>query len=144
MKEEQIITLEVPQREGKEGYIGTFFALFLRLGTMIGDANLKDTDNRIRNMTNMMISLIPGKKRRSAIRKEMNAEIENRIKGITGNEEKARVRNDVCIEFMGNVTDFIDLHIGVDIENRIGFSGDWGKNKSDMPKKEEDEEDGII
>jgi len=138
MADDQIITLEVPQREGKEGYMGTFFSLFLRLGTMIGDANLKDTDNRIRNMTNLMISLIPGKKNRTTIRKEMNQEIENRLKGINDNETRARIRNDICIEYMGNVTDFIDLHIGVDVENRIGFSGDWGRNKSDIVKESED------
>lgn len=116
--------LDAPQLEGKDGYVGTFYALILRLGAMAGDPNLKDTDNRIKNMVNIMISLIPGKKKRETIRKELNEEVDRRVKGITSNEDRARIRNDVCIEMLGTVTDYIDLHVALDTENRIGYCMD--------------------
>lgn len=116
------ITLDLPQREGKEGYIGTFLTMYLKMGSVLSDGNFKETDKRIEYMTYFMISLVPGKRDRLEIRERLKKEIEQATKGANGNEEKARLRNMVCLECIGEVTDYVDKHIGVSRENKIGFA----------------------
>ena len=127
--EEKWLTLEIPQREGKEGYIGMLFGLMLKTGSVMADANFRPTDMRIEYMTHFMIALIPGKRNRQTIRDGLREEMEKRLKqakdenGSDLNEEqKSRVRNMTCLEYIGDVIDFTDKHIGVSRENKIGFA----------------------
>ena len=57
--EPKTITLDIPQREGKEGYIGTMLTLFLQLGRTFTDTNFKETNIAIVYHMNFMISMIP-------------------------------------------------------------------------------------
>lgn len=120
---EEYITLDLPQREGKEGYIGTMFTLVLKMGTILADANFKETDMRVEYMTQFMISLIPGKKARKEIREQLHNDIAERLKTDTSADQdaKARLRNMVCLEYIGIVGDFMDKHVGISKENKIGF-----------------------
>ncbi len=124
----KLFTLDIPQREGKEGYIGTHFSLFLRIGGVLGDAHFSATDLRIEYMTHFLISLIPGRKNRADIRDRLRKDIDKNLteeKKTIGenltNEQIGRVRNMTCIEYMGEVMDFVDKHVGVSKENKIGF-----------------------
>jgi hypothetical protein len=121
---EEYLTLDLPQREGKEGYVGTMFSLFLRMGSILGDANFKETDMRIEYMVHFMISLVPGKTHRQEIREDLKRDIEKALKVETSGDTdtKARIRNMICLEYIGIVGDFIDKHIGVSRENKIGFA----------------------
>lgn len=124
----KLFTLDIPQREGKEGYIGTHFSLFLRIGGVLGDATFTSTDLRIEYMTHFLISLIPGKRNRANIRDSLRNDIDKNLaderkkvgENLT-NEQIGRVRNMTCIEYMGEVMDFVDKHVGVSKENKIGF-----------------------
>lgn len=121
--------LEIPAREGKEGYIGTIFSLFLRLGSIMGEQNFQPTDMRIEYMTQFMISLMPGKKRRVLMRQNLKELLEARLKEAQdknggeelNNEQRGRITNIVCLECLGDITDFTDLHVGVSAENRLGY-----------------------
>ena len=121
-QQEKFLTLDIPQREGKEGYIGTVFSLYLRMGSILAEANFKDSDPRIYFFTKFMIGLIPGEKNRGIINNAMDKELEEIFKSNLNNEEKSRKRNEVCINYVGKIHDFIDKHIGVSRENRIGFA----------------------
>lgn len=118
---EKIYTLDIPQREGKEGFIGTHFSLMLQIGKLISNTEFKQTDFRLQYMTHFLISMIPGKKDREALRTEMLKEITEAQKKFDSNEEKGRATQLICIKYIGSVMDFIDLHIGVSKENKIGF-----------------------
>ncbi len=120
--EGKYFTLDIPQREGKDGYIGTVFGLYLTLGGVIADSNFKDTDIRIYYMVKFLINLIPGEETRTKINNEMKNEIEVALKNITNNDERSRKRNDICYDYIGKVHDFIDKHVGVSKENKIGFA----------------------
>jgi len=120
-QEEKYFTLDIPQREGRDGYIGTIFSLYLRLGGVIADGNFRDSDIRVYYMTKFLISLIPGEKNRIAIRDAMKKEIDGALKSITNNDEKGRKRNEICLDYIGRVHDFVDKHVGVSTENKIGF-----------------------
>ena len=119
----RMLYLDVPQKEGKEGYVGTLFSLILRTGSILADANFKDTDMRVEYMTHFLISLIPNPQKRKEIRAALKKDIEERIKedGSGDQDTKARSRNMVCLEYIGIVGDFIDTHIGLSVENRLGF-----------------------
>ena len=120
-QDEKYFTLDIPQREGRDGYIGTIFSLYLRLGGVIADGNFRDSDIRVYYMTKFLISLIPGEKNRKAIRDDLKKEIDEALKSITNNDEKGRKRNEICLDYIGKVHDFMDKHVGVSTENKIGF-----------------------
>jgi len=131
MAEDKLITLDIPQKEGKEGYIGTMLTLFLQLGRTFTDSNFKETNISIIYHMNFMISMIPEEEDRAKIRKELNAEIEKRTNEAiesskqTGiqldNEDKARIRNMVYIEYVGKVMDWVDKFVGISTKNKVGF-----------------------
>lgn len=120
-KEETNI-LDLPQREGKDGYIGTLFGLYLKFGGIMAEPNLKETDIRIYYMTKFILNLIPGPKNRAKIKEKMRAEIEEKTKSLSSNEERLRVRNEVCLEYIGELHDFVDKHLGISSENRVGYA----------------------
>lgn len=124
----KLYTLDIPQREGKEGYIGMLFQLFIKVGGIMADAQFTATDMRIEYMVHFLISLVPGKTNRKTIRDELKTEIEKRLEderkklneNLT-NEQIGRIRNMTCLEMMGYIMDFTDKHVGVSKENKIGF-----------------------
>jgi hypothetical protein len=124
---QDVYTFDVPQREGKEGYIGMHFGLMLKMGSLMAEANRQATDNRIEYMAQFMISLIPGRKNRKIIRDGLQAEIKKRLEeeakksgtDLT-NDQIGTIRNLTSVEYVGEVMDFLDKHVGVDKENRIG------------------------
>lgn len=123
---EDVYTFDVPQREGKEGFIAMHFGLMFKMGALMVEANRSATDTRIENMAQFMISMIPGKKNRAEIRDALKIEIDKRIaeaqkSGELTNDQIGTIRNQTCIEYVGNVMDFLDKHIGVTKENRIGI-----------------------
>ncbi len=137
------ITLDVPMREGKDGYVGTLFSLFLRMGGILADAGFRETDMRVEYMTHFMISLVPGKKQRQEIREQLRKDIEAKLKEDNSGDQdaKARIRNMVCLEYIGVVGDFIDKHVGISTENRLGFVVDpetqrkWDERMAEAAKR---------
>ncbi len=120
-KQQMVFSLDIPQREGTPGFIGTHFTLMLQMGNIVSKMD-NHTDFRLQYMVNLLISLVPDKKERAAIRKEMKDSIEARTKGLATKEDKGRETQLVCLETVGSVMDFIDRHIGVSKENKIGFA----------------------
>lgn len=123
---EKIYSLDIPAREGKEGFIGTHFTLILQIGNMISRIGPSENSN-LHYLTSLLISCIPDKKDRAVIRKEIEDEFNKRIDSKSTNEDKLKIRNAICIESVGSVMDYIDKHVGVSRENKIGFC---------IPKKE--------
>lgn len=124
---EQVYTFDIPVREGKDGYVGMHFGLMLKMGSLMAEANRQATDNRIEYLTQFMISLIPGRKNRKVIRDGLKTEINKRLEeerkaagNDLTNDQIGAIRNMTSVEYVGEVMDFIDKHIGVDKENRIG------------------------
>ena len=122
---ETIYHLDTPMREGKEGFIGMLFGQFLKGATLLTSDGFSITDTRIEIYTHFLISMVPGEKKREAIREAMVKEVEEKLelakKNRASNEELGRIRLLTCIKHIGKVTDYTDLHVGVSIENRLGF-----------------------
>lgn len=138
MGEDRRFTLDIPQREGKEGYLGTFFSLYLRMASVLSEQGFSPTDGRAKYLTYLIISLIPNEnkqhpkdetyKRREILRQRLK----DRIKELTdeyikynnntpGNTEAGQIELTACLEVIGEVSDFMDKYLGVSTRNKIGF-----------------------
>ncbi len=124
----KLFTFNEPQREGREGYVSTFFSMYLKLANVLCAPEHDPIDGRGKYMTKFIISLVPGKKNRDLLKDELknkiNAEIEE-FKKLNGHEpdnaERGRIELEASLDTLGLVSDFVDKHIGVSNENKLGF-----------------------
>ena len=68
MAEDKVYTLDIPQREGKEGYIGTFLTSWLNLQSILKSPEFSREPIRIYYMMEAIISQIPDEEEREKIR----------------------------------------------------------------------------
>ena len=117
-----VITLDVPMRDGKEGYTGTMFSLFLRFGSILADPNFKDTDGRVYFMTRLMLSMLPNDDGgKIEMIKKLKLDIKEQTKGLPAMDDRNRLRNEICLDVLSDVFDVTDRHIGLSRKNRLGF-----------------------
>lgn len=129
MVEDKIYSLDIPQREGKEGYVGTFFTLYLKLGTILQAPEFSKEPIRLFYMSEFIISLIPNEVSRAEVRTMMKTrrqELETELKKEKGikelsHQEKDHVLIQASLQTIGFVSDYIDKHIGMSDQNKIGF-----------------------
>lgn len=129
MVEDKLYSLDIPQREGKEGYIGTFFTLYLKLGTVLQSPEFSKEPIRLFYMSEFIISLIPDEKARSEVRtslKNRKKILETEFRKEAGREELTAKEKDhiliqASLQTIGDVSDYIDKHIGISDKNKIGF-----------------------
>jgi hypothetical protein len=115
------LTLGTPKRGAKEGYLMLFFSSRASLGNII--AQMEDaTDPRLLMFTKFLISSITDDDIRDDVWKKLDANIKEIDRGDGTNEEKAKKRNDVCMEILGDVTAFYDEFMGISHTIRIGVS----------------------
>jgi len=141
MVEDKLYTLDIPQRDGSVGYIGTFFTLYLKLATVLQSPEFSKEPIRVYYMSKFIISLIPGEEKREEIKKLLKTtkatteEEYRKDRGYTAThqlsqQEKDHILITSTIDSLGCVSDFIDKHIGLSKKNKVGFirMGD-GKGK---------------
>jgi hypothetical protein len=118
--DEQIITLDKPQRGAKDGYLQLFFVSRQQMGRIISDENAGVTDPRLVTYTKYLISSITDDKIRYNVMKKYKDLLEE-IKGEgIGNEEKFDKIVDVSMEVLGDVTAFYDEFLGITHRLKIG------------------------
>lgn len=138
---EKVYTLDIPQLEGKEGYIGTFFTLYLQLGNVFKGTEFAREPVKVSLFVKLIISMIPEKEKRDAINKNIKERFEQlkKEKAVNG-----RVLNDAdmgyllieaSLDALGDVTDYIDKHIGLNTKNKVGYV----RRMNDNGKKEKEE-----
>ena len=124
---DKVYTLDYPQLEGKAGYIGTFFTLYLRLGNMFDRPDFGKEPVKIRLFTKLIISMIPKKERRDTINKYIKERFEQLKKERTDTGIKLTdadigyILIESALDGLGDVTDYIDKHVGINVENKVGF-----------------------
>lgn len=144
---EKVYTLDIPQLEGKEGYIGTFFTLYLQLGNVFKGTEFAREPVKVSLFVKLIISMIPEKERRDAINKNIKERFEQlkKEKAVNG-----RILNDAdngyllieaSLDALGDVSDYIDKHIGLNTKNKVGYV----RRRNDNGKKEtEPQEEKVI
>ena len=115
------LTLGTPKRGAKEGYLMLFFSARASLGNII--AQMEDaTDPRFLMFTKFLISSITDDDIRDVIWKKLEKKLQEIDAGAGTNEDKAKKRNDFCMEILGDVTAFYDEFMGISHTIRIGLS----------------------
>ena len=124
--------MDIPQREGKEGFIGTFFTLYLKLATVLQSPEFSKEPIRVYYMSKIITSMIPGDDARNDIKqllktnkdkleKEYRAEHKyTDIQPLT-QAERDHILISSTLDSLGTVSDFIDKHIGLSKKNKVGF-----------------------
>jgi hypothetical protein len=126
--EETVYTLNIPELDGKEGYVAAFFQRFKEIGSILSSADFFREPIRINMMCELIIAQIPQEKRRKEVRakaveiydelkKERIKELGRQLKDI----ELSECLLLSSIRAMGFVTDYVEKFIGLSEENKIGF-----------------------
>ena len=123
------VTFDIPAREGTTGYVGLFFSVFLQTSALLTNPTVINDAYRLGNITQFMISLVAGKEKRTMIRETLQKNIDAEISEIKKNlevgqrmshDERDHIYTRCNLEIIGDITDFIDEHVGVSKENKLG------------------------
>lgn len=120
-----IQTLEMPEKEPKQGIFTAIMNMQLKGAEIIGSETNTDTDDRMNQLVDWMISAIPNEKFRVETRKKRDeryaAELEKAAQNGATNQEKGATKKRISIETAGEIASYIDKYIGGERENRISF-----------------------
>lgn len=120
--EEQIITLDKPQRGAKDGYLQLFFVSRQQMGRIISDESGGATDFRIVTYTKYLISSITDDTIRETVRKKYNDKLgEIKVKNLD-NQQRFDETVEVSMEILGDVTAFYDEFLGITHRLKIGVA----------------------
>lgn len=126
-------SLDIPQKEGSAGYVGMFFTLWLKVASTIQHPDFtKGSPMSVYYLINWIIAAIPDESEILKIketirsrRKELEQEYKN--DGITMTEKtKDHILLMSTIEGSSLISHYIDKHIGISKDNKIG----WGVSKN--------------
>lgn len=127
--ENEIYTLDIPQREGKEGFVGMFFSTWLNMQAVLKSPEFSREPMRIYYMSQIMISMIPGEANREKIRNDLKKNLEEAREAyrketntnVIPENQSIHILIEATMKTLGSVSDFIDKHVGVSVENKVGF-----------------------
>lgn len=114
-------TVDVPLRDSLNGYIMIFVELNLRISDILGTPEAFTQPMRIYYLVKQMISLITDTEIRDMINEHMSKEITERAKD-KDEEELQHIQLEVSIDTIKFITMWIDKHVGLSVENRIGVA----------------------
>ena len=118
--DEQIITLDKPQRGAKDGYLQLFFVSRQQMGRIISDENTGVTDHRIVTYTKYLISSITDDEIRFTIMKKYKDGLLEIKHKPENNEVKFGEVVDLSMEVLGDVTAFYDEFLGITHRLKLG------------------------
>jgi hypothetical protein len=120
--DEQIITLDKPQRGAKDGYLQLFFVSRQQMGRIISDESGGAIDFRIVTYTKYLISSITDDTIRETVRKKYNDKLgEIKVKNLD-NQQRFDETVEVSMEILGDVTAFYDEFLGITHRLKIGVA----------------------
>jgi len=138
----KIFTLDIPQREAKDGYLLTIFTSHVNLESVLKSPEFSQEPIRVYYLALSRISLITSKKEQDIV----YTALENKIQELTDDFKK---RNNVqiltdaqqnhiliiaSIKIMGLVSIWADKHLGISTENKVGFERRQRKKEKEADK----------
>lgn len=147
-EEGKYFTLDIPQREGKEGYIGTFLSSHLNLEAVLKSPEFTREPIRVYYLMEARISLIPDEEERQKIYNKLDEKLkdlkanykkDNGIETLSP-EQDSHLLIIASLRTLGQVTDFVDKHIALSVKNKVGF--ERRQPKKLKPKEEGSHETG--
>lgn len=117
---QDVVELDVPQVEGT-GMLSLIYRLYSMLGAVIADS--EDSKYfKFEMLTNLLINTVLDREIREEIKTFKKDEITKRVSELDdpGPEELDTVHMEVCMDAIGEVTTFIDRHLGVSVKLEVG------------------------
>lgn len=117
---QDVVELDVPQVEGT-GMLSLIYRLYSMLGAVIADS--EDSKYfKFEMLTNLLINTVLDREIREEIKKFKKDEMTRRVGELInpGPEEHDTVHMEVCMDAIGEVTTFIDRHLGVSVKLEVG------------------------
>jgi hypothetical protein len=142
--EGKMFTLDIPQREAKDGYLLTLFTSHLNLESVLKSPEFSHEPIRVYYLALSRISLITSQKQQE----EIYRELENKIQELENDYKKKynvttltdAQQNHILIvasiKTMGKVSIWGDKHMGISIENKVGFERRQRKKEKEAIKNE--------
>lgn len=118
--DEQIITLDKPQRGAKDGYLQLFFISRQQMGRIISDEYGGATDYRIVTYTKYLISSITDDTIRANVMEKYKTTLDKIKNKNIDNQAKFDEIVDASMDVLGDVTAFYDEFLGVTHRLRVG------------------------
>lgn len=115
-----IIELDVPQVEGN-GMISLLFRLYSMSAAVIADS--EDSKYfKFEMLTNLLINTVLDREIRDEIKEFKSSELKKRLEelGDPGQDEINTVHMTVCMDAIGEVSSYIDRHLGVSVKLEVG------------------------
>jgi len=117
---EEVIQLDLPQKNIKEGLMGLFFRQYSILASVLAEVT-SATDLRISFLTDLIINTVPDDEYRDELRKEKTEMMISKRKEFKAanadrpmsNADEAELLRQVCMELIGRVTSYLDQSIGL-------------------------------
>ena len=117
---QDVVELDVPQVEGT-GMLSLIYRLYSMLGAVIADS--EDSKYfKFEMLTNLLINTVLDREIREEIKMFKKDELSRRMSELTnpGSEERDTIHMEVCMDAIGEVTTFIDRHLGVSVKLEVG------------------------
>lgn len=137
------VVFESPVANLKGGWLELVKTQYLNCGNAIlqeGDGNSEKFHYSFLFLLNLLPGGVTGKKRHVVyeIYKKL---LKERFKGLEGgdisNKEKARIRQEIELEMVGHITDYIDKYIGIQEKLTVDFVGVMSDEMREANKGEE-------
>jgi hypothetical protein len=142
--EGKTFTLDIPQREAKDGYLLTLFTSHLNLESVLKSPEFSQEPIRVYYLALSRISLITSQKQQDEVYLDLEKkilELENDFKkkhNVTTLTEAQQnhILIVASIKTMGKVSIWGDKHMGISTENKVGFERRQRKKEKEVAKNE--------
>lgn len=115
-----LIELNIPPIEGG-GILSLVFRLYSMLGAIISDSD-DSKYFKFEMMTNLIINTVLGSEDRELIKKFKKDLMDKRMSEVDNpsSEDVNTIHMEVCMESIGEVSSYIDKHLGVSVKLEVG------------------------
>ncbi len=140
--EGKTFTLDIPQREAKDGYLLSIFTSHLNLESVLKSPEFSQEPIRVYYLALSRISLITSQKQQDEVYQDLEnkiQELENEYKKSHNiqtltDSQQSHILIVASIKTMGKVSIWADKHMGISIENKVGFERRQRKKEKEAAK----------
>lgn len=118
--EDGTVTFGIPKGEIKEAYFDLILKQMYNLGVQMSQTQYSGSSVPL--MIRLLISHIPSESHRNELRTKIDNNIKEKIQGIKDTETKNKLTVEAYVDSVGEISDYLEKFMGIEKENRIGFT----------------------
>ena len=133
------VVFESPVANLKGGWLELVKTQYLNCGNALLQED-NGNGNKYHFSFLFLLNLLPGETKRHKLYKIYKKLQEDRFKGVakdTSNAKKAEMRQEIEIEMVGYITDYVDKYVGIQEKLTVDFVGTMSEEMKEANKDEE-------